>query len=517
MSKVERVSRETAKAWKWVQENLDSFEKEVYGPPMVTCSIKDPRYVDAVESLLRQNDFLAITAQTYNDMKKLSSQFYDVMGLGEITLRQIEQSIDRQKPLSQQDFQRAGMEGWASDYIDGPTPVLDMLCGSANLDLCPVRLLEPSDEQYKVLSENVNLRRFVTGTHFYQVSRRQEYGPQAVSTVSKGIRKAQFWTDQPVDVSARREIQKKIDSLNADFAALKEQILPLRTQIKDLKEKGAALQEEIKTIKEEKAELQKASSAQKALPDKIRVEEETLETKRNDGLENQDHLKQLQTQHDHAILRKAKKTLDYKDQIAKIRQCHEELVEARIRLIEAESDVAGLKERNAGIVEQRDLEQERVRTIEAEATRVKEIARRALKVCTELMNDLANQDILETFSNPPAGTTVEGLEMEVATEESKLEYIHANNPNAIREYENREKEVDKLKDKIAGTETRLAKVGRNITKVRDSWEPKLDELVAKISEAFSFNFEQIGCAGEVSVHKDDDFDQWAIEIKVKFR
>ena len=50
------------------------------------------------------------------------------------------------------------------------------------------------------------------------------------------------------------------------------------------------------------------------------------------------------------------------------------------------------------------------------------------------------------------------------------------------------------------------------------WEPQLDELIAKISEAFADNFSKIQCAGEVVVYKDEeDFDQWAIQIKVKFR
>ena len=29
------------------------------------------------------------------------------------------------------------------------------------------------------------------------------------------------------------------------------------------------------------------------------------------------------------------------------------------------------------------------------------------------------------------------------------------------------------------------------------WEPELDKLVKEISNAFAYNFEQIGCAGEV--------------------
>jgi chromosome segregation ATPase len=277
------------------------------------------------------------------------------------------------------------------------------------------------------------------------------------------------------------------------------------------------LRKEIEDIKKEKADLQKAWSAQKALPDRIQAEEETLEGKLRDSDEVQEQRRKLKTQIDLAVIRRAKKTLEYKEHITKFRNCHEELIEAEIRLVEAISDVASLKERHEDTVRERDIEQEKVRTIEAEAKRVKDIARKAMETCAVLMNDPANADYIEAFKNIPEGQTVEALETEIAAEESKLEFIHAGNPNAIKDYEKREIEVERLKAKIADTETNLNTISRNITKIRGKWEPELDTLIARISDAFSYNFEQIGCAGEVNVHKDDDFDQWAIQIKVKFR
>ncbi|KAE9380162.1 P-loop containing nucleoside triphosphate hydrolase protein [Stipitochalara longipes BDJ] len=519
MSKLENFSKDTAKAWKWVQENLDSFEKEVYGPPMITCSIKDPRYVDAVESCLRPNDFLVITAQTLNDMKKLSDQFTDVMRLGDVTIRQVEEGTSnrRSKPLSQQDFQRAGLDGWAIDFIDGPTPVLEMLVSSAQIDQCPIGLSEPSDEQYNLLAENIRVKRFIIGTNSFLVSRRAEYGPQAVSTSSRGIQPAKYWTDQPIDVSARREIQERIDSLKSEFRELSEKARPLKEEIPNLKEKGAAVKKEIEDIKKEKAELQRAWSSQKALPDRIQAEEETLQGKLRDGDEVQEQRKKLRIQIDHAVLRRAKQTLEYKEHITTLRKCHEELIEAEVRLVEAISDVASLKERNEDTVRERDIEQEKVRTIEAEAKRVKDIARNAMNTCAAIMNDPDNADHIDTFKNIPDGLTVEALHIDIAAEESKLEFIHASNPNAINQYRQFQASVDKLKAKISETEASLEAITQNITKIRDKWEPKLDTLIAKISDAFSYNFEQIGCAGEVDVHKDDDFEQWAIQIKVKFR
>jgi hypothetical protein len=37
----------TLKAYRWLLENQSKFEKEVFGPPIVTCSITDPKYADA--------------------------------------------------------------------------------------------------------------------------------------------------------------------------------------------------------------------------------------------------------------------------------------------------------------------------------------------------------------------------------------------------------------------------------------------------------------------------------------
>ncbi len=130
------------------------------------------------------------------------------------------------------------------------------------------------------------------------------------------------------------------------------------------------------------------------------------------------------------------------------------------------------------------------------------------------MEDPNHTDWLNQMSED---ATVEDLETEIAAEESKLEYIHANNPNAIKQFEERQALIDSLKAKNEETEIKLAKIARRITKIREIWEPELDNLIAKISDAFAWNFEQIGCAGEVSVHKDEDFNLWAIQIKVKFR
>jgi hypothetical protein len=236
MNKLERASKETALAWKWVQENMDNFEKEVYGPPIVSCSIKDQRYADVVESPLRFNDFLAITAQTKADHTKLQDHILGKMKLAHITLRTSrEDSLPRPPALSQSDMQRFGFEGWALDFVDGPQPVLNMLCGAVHLHATAVSLRDISEEQHNMVIEDGRVSSWIAGGYKSQVSRRREYGSGVQSTATRPVPRGQFWTDQPVDSTAKREIQQKMEQLDVDFEQLKAQSVPIREKMKNLK------------------------------------------------------------------------------------------------------------------------------------------------------------------------------------------------------------------------------------------------------------------------------------------
>lgn len=517
LNKLEKLGKDASIAWKWVQVNRDQFREEVYGPPLVTCSLKDPRYANAVEALLSRNDFLAFTAQNLDDLKTLSDQFTGTMRLADITLRTTTGGLSEHRRLSNQDLQRLGLDGWAIDYIDGPEPVLSMLCNSRKLENSPVALHEISEESYNEIVDGEKVTHFVTGSNFYQVSRRKEYGPDAVSTTTKNVTDAINWTDQPVDISAKREVQEQIDALEREFDELKAEIKPLRTAFTEKREQLPELNEEIKRLNKEKGDIQKVYSEQQSLPAKIAREEELLKRKQAGFAEIREEIHKINVQHDHAVIRRSKLALQYKEIVKKTRACHEAVLEARVMLIEAESDVAGLKERNIDIVRQLEEEKHRAKEAQRELDEFKAIAGRALEAVTAIQADPENEEHLESWKNLAPELTVDDLKAQIIAENTRLEFVVASNPNAMNEFKRRQVEVDKLTRKVVETEEELEDVGSSIAEIREQWEPQLDTLISEISEAFSHNFEQIGCAGQVGVHKDDDFDLWQIQIKVKFR
>jgi chromosome segregation ATPase len=245
MNKLEAVSTETHKAWKWVQEHQDEFEKEVYGPPLITCSVKDPRYTSVIESLLQPDDFLAITAQTDNDFNKLNRQLLGKpMSLAFVPLRKADGAVQRHPDIPSSELQRYGLDGYALDFIDGPETVLSMLASAKGLHKAAVSLTELNDEQYNTILATKKIVSFAAGRNNYTVRRRAEYGDAAVSTATRDVKAARYWVDRPVDVSARRELQTEIDTLQQEWQTLRE-------PAGEIKERVKQLQAEVKTAEGE--------------------------------------------------------------------------------------------------------------------------------------------------------------------------------------------------------------------------------------------------------------------------
>ena len=204
------------------------------------------------------------------------------------------------------------------------------------------------------------------------------------------------------------------------------------------------------------------------------------------------------------------------DAVENLREQHQCLHEAEIMLIEALSDLAILIERNSSVNDMLEAKRAELQTIIRETEAVSTEARRLLQVCMKLM-ETNDPSLHNFFSTMPEGQTIDELESEIESERNKLELLHEGNGGVIREFEERQKKIDALKANLEDIRHGLTELGEKIQEIRGQWEPELDGLVKKISDSFSFNMKQINCAGEVGVFKDEDFDQWAIQIRVKFR
>lgn len=221
-------------------------------------------------------------------------------------------------------------------------------------------------------------------------------------------------------------------------------------------------------------------------------------------------------EHDEAVVRKAEAVLSHVDALGLLKTALDEVTEATIWLKEANSDLDGLKVRNADIMRKLEEEKGIIAVAAEESEQLKRSAIEIRKSVERLMGE-SDEEKRIVYQKLAQGKTPQELQMEIDAEAAKLELIHAANPNVIEDFERRAAEITKLKRKMDGLQEKLGSVSAQVDKLMGQFEPKLDDLVGRINDAFAYNFEQISCAGEVRVHKDPDFDLWALDIMVKFR
>ena len=236
---------EVATAWDWIQEHKDIFEKEVFGPPLVSCSMKDDRYGDQVQSLLQLDDYTCITAQTKNDYKKLTQQLYRVMSLS-VVVRTCPQPLQAYlAPIDAQAAASLGLDGFAIDFLNGPEPVLAMLCAEKRLHQSGISLREHGDAEYERLVNSGTVSQWAAGKQSFIVRRRKEYGPNAMSAITKHIQPGRFWTSQPVDAQEKAEVKRKLIQLKGERDVMKEEHAQLKKNQSAIVEKQAEKTDEI--------------------------------------------------------------------------------------------------------------------------------------------------------------------------------------------------------------------------------------------------------------------------------
>ena len=162
--------------------------------------------------------------------------------------------------------------------------------------------------------------------------------------------------------------------------------------------------------------------------------------------------------------------------------------------------------------------------------------RKARDEAEAVMNEMQNssdQELHDVINTVKEYTSVAQLDAEIDSASARLELTGHGSRSIIQEFEDRQRKIDRLKHALAESQKTLSDLQHGITEIREQWEPRLESLVRRISDAFSDSFARIGCAGQVSVDKatdldengnvtdetsnDSNFDKWSIKIEVKFR
>ena len=460
-----KTSRDTANAWNWIQRNQHEFEKPIFGPPMIECTVKDAEYADMIESIFQKNSFLAFTAQTRNDFKKLSAKLHG-LHLNEINIRTMTNGLDAfRPPVDQHELIRLGAKGWALDLISGPEPVLAMLCAELRLEKIAVFNRDINDTEFERVKSSA-VDSWVTTRSTYKVVRRREYGDAATQTQVKEVRKATVWTEQPVDLSAKHEIQEQIEGWQYEVEVWTKENGDAKDGVQRIRIEMRNIQAEQNELSQEKATHQKAISEIKALPARLAVQEDKLATAQEEIRQKKARLAAISAEENRISLERGSTALKLVDLIDNLAQSHYSLHEAEILLIEAASDVEILSQRNASVRELLITKRRDLKAAEDEYTRIYNKAKRIMEEVRTLSANMDPdfQNFLQEL-NQSSTSSVAEHEAEIEGAKASLELADeslSGGAQVIREYEQRQKRIEQLKVKLSDCNHALDELGEKI-------------------------------------------------------
>ncbi|KAK6508078.1 Structural maintenance of chromosomes protein 5 [Arthrobotrys conoides] len=521
-----KVSPESFTVFTWLQENKHKFKGRVYGPPIVECTVKDPGYQAEIESLFGPGDKFAFTCTSKGDFDTLMDSVYGDnrngkgLGLSEVTIKYIEKELGEFPRIASKDeLSSWGFDGLAIDFISGPSEVLSMLCNSIGLHRVGISKSKLSTSQHESAKTGKRMTKWVAGGVSTSIRRRPDY-PAAETEISSYIGQPQFFKTVEAD---RRLIDEKIqqqNQLKAEIDEIAREISTQKASFGGLEERGSSLRAEKEALNKQKEDMQKSVNRYQKIRTILGNELQKLEDLERSGkgfknkvAKQEAHALQINMDRVIAAVKLAERVREYVAQYGAMAATELHAIELSSNLQHYNSWNQSFKDRLEG----KKKECEELKNLE------KEIASRSAELrdrCRSLIATFSDEE-KEKISENHSKKTVDELKAEIQQEEVRLEGIHEGNPHAIRQYEAREKEIKELRDLMDAKMADLDKHQTNIKRVRNRWEPRIDQLVGNISEAFSRSFEFIGCAGAVRIKKEGkdgcDFENWAIEILVKFR
>ncbi|KAK9367744.1 hypothetical protein V1509DRAFT_625177 [Lipomyces kononenkoae] len=524
---VQKVDGDTYDAVVWLRQNKHLFKSEVFEPPILTLTMVDRNLTDAIESVVHRTQMLTFTCLSRDDYLTFTENVIDKKRLNVPVVEYSgtdHPTFDKWKKVcSPEQLQRLQFDGYLIDAVAAPDPVLNMLCHAANLDEFAYsrRALSPAQrdqiENFVTGDGNPIIRRYISGKDSYFLNR-SLYGKRAIYTQTRDIRSTNMLSSGGVDQERKAQLTQEITDAKDTAAQLQQEkekhfrIFQERlAQIRQLKSEKDSL---AKTRERMHKELQDWNRACEAVEECKKTIQE-IESKPDDTdekvAEAQEKIREILNDRETYAIKLV-------ELLERVWEARKDFVFKYIATLKKRSDAMELKRRAAAANE--DLERfaqeakdakRRFQDLKAEAASRHEQLESVMLAMTE-----EQQEQIRELSDKTE-MTLDELDGRIAGTRTQLDSIFGGNQHVIEQYEKRQSEVERLQQKVDASNDQIRDLQAQITQIRSEWEPELDSLVGKISAEFSEAFKSIGCAGEVSVGKDEDYENWSIQIRVKFR
>ncbi|VFR02321.1 unnamed protein product [Cuscuta campestris] len=490
-------------AHRWVKEHRNQFRKDVYGPVLVEVNIGNTTHANYLEGHIPFYAWKAFITQDSADRDFLvrNLKSFDVPILNYTG----PDGYDRSPFQLSEEMRKLGIYSRLDQVFDAPVAVKEVLISQFGLEHSYIGSRE-TDQRADLISR-LGISDFWTPESHYRWIK-SRYGPN-VSAIVEPVKHSRLLHSN-MEAGEVDKLKSQKSELDETAHYLEEKLRTIKAELRNIENEGAQLEKE-------REELINASYMEKRKRNELekRVDQRKLRLK---SLERENDL-------DSIIANLSKQVTELKVQRFKC------AVHLKTLLIEAIADRRGYAEQSMALIE---LEF-KIKEMESEVKHQERFAEQAVlhyEHCKKELADchaqlsaakrhaesitLITPELEQAFLKMPS--TIEELEAAIQDTVYQANSILCLNPNSLEQYETRQKKIESLSKKHEMDEKELNCHLKDINSLKESWLPRLRNLVSEINDTFSRNFREMAVAGEVSLDEHDmDFDKYGILIRVQFR
>ncbi|KAJ7619283.1 P-loop containing nucleoside triphosphate hydrolase protein [Roridomyces roridus] len=544
-----RWDRDVGEAVRWLRNNKAKFKMEVFEPPVLSVTVPNKAFATLVENCFGGNQMKMFVCQCQEDYNTLNHHINDNPGLGRKAhiptwCRPGSEADLAPPPMNREELKARGFDGYALDFVECPDGLKWYLQKDLNMHRTAISLKGIKDVQgaIEAVSRGSTGANFMEYQTIHQVQR-SKYGRKEVMSTTNRVRPGRnFSGNTQVNTQDKQRIDGEVAMCKQEMRELVETDRELGEEYSRLKEIKKQHETAKEAFTERLKKIQNFISQKRSIERKLESAKQKLEEAKSKGDTVQ------QAAHYRAkILDFAKKRVIYVTEAVELaRQVIDEQVKVTnlgLQYLQIGAKKAALKE----LVDQRDQKhlaavaeynkanekfaklKERSKEIMAESKEV--LANLPAEMSEEYQrmeaargeHETAVKEAVKAGREPPQPgddvdmrTTVQ-LQAELEKQQADLEMNMNTNPGVVEQYEKRKRDIEQHEKSIEGMQNSANKIERKIKIARDNWEPALQALVKSIGEKFSQAFDRIGCAGEIRIRPEEAYENWAIDILVKFR
>uniref|UniRef100_A0A8C1X155 Structural maintenance of chromosomes protein 5 n=1 Tax=Cyprinus carpio TaxID=7962 RepID=A0A8C1X155_CYPCA len=497
--------RDTYTALKWLRDNRDRFEGNVYEPMMLVINVRDSRHAKYIESHIPLNDLRAFVFQRQEDMEKFMTEVRDTQRLRVNTVIAPEESCSRRPPSRPlETLKPYGFFSYLRELFDAPEEVMSYLCYQYKVNDVPVGT-EKTKSMIEMVIRELQMRMIYTAEEKYTV-KKSNYSSNVVSSNS-ALRPSQFLT-MTVDADERRQLEEQlrvrdVQSIDQRMAAIREQQAKLdrrdnelranKKKLSELKGKKRQLEQKISTKQDSLRQMEQNEINLQAIEEETNAKIAAVNNKKVAIMEEYlGHMQKVYLALQSAGLsaEKTKLETDCRDSSAELKRA--EVVYTKLDQVKNNL-----------------------------LTTCKTLMRRASEICNMTPGETAVPEELHqvssAFSQLP--DTLDEIDAMLNEEKTRAECFTGLSDAVVEEYNRREREIQNMEKELDDKTNALTTYRQNIAEAKERWLNPLKQLVDQINERFSDFFRSMQCAGEVDLHSEneEEYDKYGIRIRVKFR